>query len=121
MLLKAIELDEKLVERLLGVVLVFRTPLAPDGVELVDEDDGRRILAGRGEELSNPASPDADEHFVKLGARSDKKLLSSLVSHDDVDCECGSTHDASFPCDGSRKKRLASPGWTCRDRQLQPV
>jgi hypothetical protein len=42
--------------------------LATDGVDLVDEDDARRVALGLIEEVADAASADADEHLDELGA-----------------------------------------------------
>ena len=63
---EAVELVEQLqhgsldlsLSGLLGV-----EPLGADGVQLVDEDDGRRLLLGQGERVSNEFGAVADEHL----------------------------------------------------------
>ena len=55
---EAVHLREHLVERLLALVVPAAEPgaaLAADGVDLVDEDDGRRLLARRLEQVAHPA------------------------------------------------------------------
>ncbi len=57
-----VHLREHLVERLLALVVTAAEPgaaLAADGVDLVDEDDGRRLLARRLEQVADPAGADA--------------------------------------------------------------
>jgi len=44
--------------------------LAPDGVDLVDEDDRRCLLAGGLEQVAHPSRADADEHLHEVGTRS---------------------------------------------------
>ena len=59
---EAVHLREHLVEGLLALVVAAAeagAPLAADGVDLVDEDDGRRLLAGGGEQVPHPAGADA--------------------------------------------------------------
>ena len=68
---EAVHLREHLVEGLLALVVPAAeagAPLAADGVDLVDEDDGRRLLAGRLEEVADPAGADADEHLHEVRA-----------------------------------------------------
>lgn len=47
-LLEPIELDQKLIESLLHVVLILSRSLRPDSIQLVDEDDCRSLLSRRG-------------------------------------------------------------------------
>merc|ERR1712185_66319 len=44
-------------------------PPPPDRVDLVDEDDARRVLLRVGEERANAACADADKHLDELRAR----------------------------------------------------
>jgi hypothetical protein len=62
--LEAVELDEQLVEGLvlLTVEAVSRA-LRADGVELVDEDDRRRVLPRLVEELADARRTEAGEHL----------------------------------------------------------
>ena len=56
--LEAVHLDEELVERLLALVVAAaeaRAPVAPDGVDLVDEDDAGRVLLSLLEEVADAA------------------------------------------------------------------
>ena len=67
-LAEAVQLDEQLVERL--VVLAVQAAahsLRADRVELVDEDDGRRIVPRLLEELANPCGTQAGEHLDEGG------------------------------------------------------
>ncbi len=68
---EAVHLVEHLVEGLFPLVVAAAQtgpPLAADGVDLVDEDDGRRLLPGRLEEVPDPAGPDPDEHLHEVGS-----------------------------------------------------
>merc|ERR1719353_1092966 len=74
--LEAVHLCEDLVERLLALVVAAAHPpaggaraLAADGVDLVDEDDARRVLLRLAEERADARGADADEHLDELGAR----------------------------------------------------
>ena len=61
---EAVELDEQLVERLiLLAVEAVAGALCADGVELVDEDDRRRVLARLREELANAGCAEPGEHL----------------------------------------------------------
>ncbi len=43
------------------------TPFPTNGINLVDEDDGRGDFLGPFEQIPDPAGPDADEHFHEVG------------------------------------------------------
>ena len=61
---EAVELDEELVERLvLLAVEAVAGALRADGVELVDEDDGGRVLPRLLEELADPRRAETREHL----------------------------------------------------------
>ena len=66
-----VHLGEDLVQRLLALVvageLLAGAAGAPDRVELVDEDDRRRLLLGLSEEVAHAAGADADDHLDELG------------------------------------------------------
>ena len=66
---EAVELDEELVQSLV-VLPVDGTPGpgSADGVELVDEDDRRRVLAGLFEELADSGSAEPREHLDERGS-----------------------------------------------------
>ena len=69
---EAVHLDEQLVEGLLALVVAAAhagTAVAADGVDLVDEDDGGRVLLGLLEEVAHAAGADADEHLDEVGSR----------------------------------------------------
>ncbi len=68
---EAIHLDEELVERLLTFVVAATHPgaaVASDGVDLVDENDGGRVLLGLIEQVTDAGGTDADEHLDEVGA-----------------------------------------------------
>src|SRR5438309_1431403 len=61
---ETVHLDEQLVQRLLALVVATTqtsTSVPADGVDLVDEDDGRRIGLRLLKEITNPARADTDE------------------------------------------------------------
>ena len=67
---EAVHLDEQLVERLLSFVVPSAesgSAVASDGVDLVDEDDRCRRLAGGLEEVSHSRGADADVHLDEVG------------------------------------------------------
>ena len=66
-----VHLDQDLVERLLPLVVAAAesgAALAADRVDLVDEDDARRVALRLVEEIAHAAGADADEHLDELGA-----------------------------------------------------
>ena len=68
---EAVHLDEQLVERLLALVVTAAhagAAVAADGVDLVDEDDRRRVGLGLLEQVADPARADTDEHLDEVGA-----------------------------------------------------
>ena len=78
-LLKPIHFSEQLIERFAMVVLdglARRT----DGVDFVDEDDARRLLFGRSEQLSHALRTYTDKHFLKLAPASVEKWYIRLAS-----------------------------------------
>src|SRR4029453_16915385 len=69
--LEAVHLDEQLVERLLALVVTAPaggTAMAADRVDLVDEDDARRVLLALLEQVADAAGADADEHLDEVRA-----------------------------------------------------
>src|SRR5439155_292373 len=67
-----VHLDEDLVQGLLALVVrpaETGAALATDGVDLVDEDDARRVALGLVEQVAYAARADAHEHLDELGAR----------------------------------------------------
>ena len=68
---EAVHLDEDLVEGLLALVVAAAeagAALAADRVDLVDEDDARRVALGLVEQVADAAGADADEHLDELRA-----------------------------------------------------
>ena len=69
---EAVHLGQQLVECLLplvvGHVRARRRAALADGVDLVDEDDGRGPLAGLGEQVPDPGRAHAHEHLHEAGA-----------------------------------------------------
>ena len=67
--LKAVHFGQKLVERLLALVVaavLAAAALLADGVDLVDEDDAGRLFLGLLEEVAHLARAHADEHLHEL-------------------------------------------------------
>ena len=76
---EAVELDQQLVERL---VLLPRDVLAAGGahrVELVDEDDRRRLLAGLAEQPADAGGAEPGEHLDERRGRLGEELGLGLV------------------------------------------
>ena len=69
---KAVHLVQHLVQGLLTFVVTAAhagTAFASNGVDLVNEDDRRRLLARGREEVADAARPDPDEHLHEVGSR----------------------------------------------------
>ena len=93
--LEAVHLDEELVQRLLALVVAAAetgAAVAPDGVDLVHEDDAGRRLLRLLEEVANAARADADEHLDEVGARDREERHARLAG------------------DGAGEQRLAGTG-----------
>ena len=70
--LEAVHLDEQLVQRLLALVVTAAeagAAMTADRVDLVDEDDARRVLLRLVEHVAHARGADADEHLDEVGAR----------------------------------------------------
>ena len=67
---EAVHLDEQLVQRLLALLVAERiaAAIAPDRVELVDEDDARAVTARLPEQLADARCADAGVHLDEVGA-----------------------------------------------------
>ena len=79
---EAVHLDEKLVEGSLEFPVGRRSAaaaLAADGVDLVDEDQAGRTLAGLLEQLGDPTLGDADERSREVAARHGQEGHSCLA------------------------------------------
>ena len=66
---EAVHLDQQLVEGLLALGVVVRAALAADGVDLVDEDDRRAVVAGDLEQPPDARRAEAGEHLDERGGR----------------------------------------------------
>ena len=67
---ESVHLDQQLVERLLALVVPAaetRSTVAADRVDLVDEDDARRVLLGLVEHVADARRADPDEHLDEIG------------------------------------------------------
>ena len=66
---KAVHLDEQLVQGLLALVMAAaqaRATMAADRVDLVDENDARRVLLALLEQIAHARGAHADEHFDEI-------------------------------------------------------
>ena len=82
--LEAVHLRQHLVERLLPLVVSAAeagAALAADRVDLVDEDDGRGLLAGGLEQVAHSAGADAHEHLHEVRAGDRQERHSGLTGH----------------------------------------
>src|SRR5262249_23529025 len=74
---EAVHLHQQLVERLLALLVNEgsrrRAPLARHRVELVDEDDARRVLLCVLEQVAHPRRADTDEQLDEVRARRGKQ------------------------------------------------
>ena len=77
---EAVHLDEQLVERLLALGVVVGAAARADGVELVDEDDRRAVLARLGEQPPDAGSAQAGEHLDERRGRLGEELRAGLVA-----------------------------------------
>ena len=81
---KAVHLDEQLVERLLALVVASHAAavaLLAYGVYLVDEHDARRLLPGLLEQVANLGRAHADEHLDELTAGDGEERHVRLAGH----------------------------------------
>ncbi len=80
--LEAVHLDQQLVERLLALVVAAAeagAAVAPDGVDLVHEDDAGRVLLGLLEQVAHARGADADEHLDEVRARDREERHAGLA------------------------------------------
>ena len=101
--LEPVHLDEQLVQRLLALVVTAAeagAAVAPDGVDLVHEDDARAVLLGLLEQVPHARGADADEHLdeVRAGDREERH--------------------AGLAGDRAREQRLAGAGRPVQEHAL---
>ena len=83
-LVEAVHLDEELVQGLLALVVAATdagAAVATHGVNLVDEDDGRRVLLGALEKLTHAGRAHADVELHELRARNREEGSIRLAGH----------------------------------------
>ena len=90
--IEAVHLNEQLVQRLLTFVVAAAhtgtATLTTDGIDLIDEDDGRSVHLGLIEQIAHTGGAKTHEHFHEVGA-----------------CH-GVERHTGFACDGSCQQRL---------------
>ena len=82
--LKAIHLDQQLVQRLLAFVVATAqagTAMAADSVDLVNEDDAGGIFLGLFEHVAHAAGTDADKHLDEIGSRNGEEGHARFTSN----------------------------------------
>ena len=79
LVLEAVHLDQELVEGLVLLAGDVVAALAADGVELVDEDDRRRVLARLAEQPPDARRAQAGEHLHEGGRRLGEEVRARLV------------------------------------------
>ena len=98
---EAVELDEELVQRLVVLAVeAAASALRPDGVELVDEDDRRSVLAGFLEQLADAGSAETREHLDERGGARRVEVRARLLG------------------DGLGEQRLAGTGRAVEENPL---
>ena len=107
--LEPIHLDEQLVERLLALVVATAetgAAVAPDGVDLVHEDDARAVLLGLLEQIPHARGANADEHLheVRAGDREERHArLARRPRAPAASCRCPAARTAALPWGSSRR------------------
>src|SRR3954453_20506362 len=84
MSLEAVHFGEKLVQRLLPLVMAAAeagAAAAADRIQFVDEDNAWRALPGVFEEIAYATGADADEHLDELGCRNTEERYPRLPRH----------------------------------------
>ncbi|KAH3676846.1 hypothetical protein OGATHE_001336 [Ogataea polymorpha] len=76
---KSIQLNEQLVQRLLGVGLVSALPLSSDGVELIDENNSWGSSTSFAEQFPDSLGTHTNIQLVELGSRHEKERHTSLA------------------------------------------
>ena len=82
--LKAVHLDQQLVERLLALVVTAAqasSALTSHGIDLIDEDDRRGLGLGLLKEVTHTAGADTYEHLDKVGTRDAKERHARLAGN----------------------------------------
>ncbi len=91
--IKTVHLDKKLIQGLFALVVTAAhssATVSTDGVNLVDEDDRRRVFFGLSEEVTHTRSSHTNEHFHEVGAGDRIEGHVRLTGH--------STREKGFSC-----------------------
>ena len=113
---EAVHLREELIEGLLALLVAAHRRLDPDlaeRVELVDEDDARRLDLGLSEEIADPRGPDADEHLDELRsaqARRTAPWLRRPPPARAASSRCPAGRRAAHPSESARRCSCTSSG-----------
>ncbi|KAI6764858.1 hypothetical protein HG531_012745 [Fusarium graminearum] len=99
-LIKSVQFGKQLVQCLFGVCLVSRVALASNSIKLVDKDNGRGLVLGGSEELTDSLGTNANKDLVKLTTRHVEE------------------RNTGFTGNGSSKKRLTGTGRTNQEDTL---
>ena len=81
---EAVHLNEELVQCLLTFIVTAAdtgAALAPDGIDLVDEDDAWAVLLGLIEEIADAACADTDEHLNEIRAADGEERNACFASY----------------------------------------
>ena len=82
---ESVHLGEQGVKCVLALVVAAHRrvlrPCSAHGVNLVDEDDARRLLLGLGKHVAHAARAHADEHLHEVGTRHGEERHASLSGH----------------------------------------
>ena len=83
-LLKAVHLNQQLVQRLLALVMSAAqtsAALATDGVDLIDKDNRGRLRLGLGKQVAHAACAHAHKHFDKVRTGNAKERYARLAGN----------------------------------------
>ena len=115
---EAVHLRQQLVERLLALVVpgeVARPARLADRVELVDEDDARRLLLRLLKQVAHARRADADEHLdeVRAGEREERHVrLAGDRAREQASCRCLAGRPTARPWEFVRRVCGTSRGST---------
>ena len=82
--LETVHLHEELIQSLLTLIVPTAqpgTPMSPDGVDLIDEDDARCVRFPLLEQVPYPAGSDPDEHLYEIRSGHGEERSIGLAGH----------------------------------------